>query len=130
MVKISLKHEKRIGISPEFTLWVEAVIELPIYGHIFTSVVGTDRKLVDENFKFYELTKILWRESNLCDGLLLGSFVVKNESVLVQQNTLLIHDICIQLRESVGILEESILPLRSESIGAFAPSFLHLLDLG
>jgi len=129
MVEVSLKHKKRIGISPEFTFWVKTVIELPIDGNIFTSVVGTDRKLVNENFKLYKLTEILWRESDLCDGLLLSSFVIENESILVQQNTLLIHDICIQLRESVGVLEESIFPLRSECVSAFAPSFLHLLDL-
>jgi hypothetical protein len=49
---------------------------------------------------------------------------------LVQKNTLLIYDISIQLRELIGILDESIFPLRSHSISAFAPSFLHLLDIG
>jgi hypothetical protein len=130
VVEISLKHDKRIGISPEFTFWIKTVIELPVNCNIFTSIVGTDRKLVDENFKFYELIEIFWRESNLCDGLLLGSLVIKNEGVLVQKNTLLIYDISIQLREFVGILDESIFPLRSHSISAFAPGFLYLLDIG
>lgn len=83
MVEISLKHDKRIGISPEFTLWIKTVIELPIDSNILTSVVGTDWKLVNENFKFYEFVEVFWRESDFCNGLLLGSSVVKYERVLV-----------------------------------------------
>jgi len=112
MVEISLKHNKSIGISPEFTFWIKTVIELPINSNIFSSIVGTDRNLVNHNFKFYELIKISRRKSDLCDSLLLSSFVIENDSILVQQNTLLIYDICIQLREFIGILDESIFPLR------------------
>lgn len=113
MVEVSLDHSQRIRISPEFTLRIEAIVELPVDCNVLPSVVGTDRDLVDENLELYKLTEILRRESDFSDGLLFSCFVIENESVLVQENTLLIYDICVQVREFVSVLNEAVFPLRS-----------------
>lgn len=113
-------HGECIRIRVEFAVVVETVKEAPVDDHIFADVGLRKVDLVHIDFKLNELLKILWREADINDSLLLPRAVVKVNSVLIHVLPLLIDDIGVKIGVVVLVLVAIFLDLGHEDVSTFA----------
>ena len=88
---LPLLHLKTIGISPELTLWVDAIEEFPVDSHVLTLEV-IHWYGIQFNIKFNDFLEE-GRETYFHDCILFHFWVLVNDSCLLHEVTLLIGDV-------------------------------------
>ena len=104
LIKISFDHLKRVGVGPEFLLWVKAVQHLPIYGQIFATEILSDVQSIKLNLKLNYLLKNSWRKSYLNKCLLLIPSTIENDGILIHILASLEPNILLRQRVSISKL--------------------------